>query len=96
MADTFSIGLLLKTLFNPFKQISAADVKGGFPVQFQAFLDRLFSRAVGSVIRTFTIIIGLVAITVRALWMFFSVIIWALLPLTPVLGLVLWISGAMV
>lgn len=93
VADTFSVGLLAKTLFNPFKQISAADVSGGFPVKFQAFLDRLFSRVVGMVIRTFTILLGLVVIAVRALWTLISVIAWTLLPLSPIIGIVFWISG---
>lgn len=48
----FSVGLLLKTLFNPFRQISAAPVGGAAPVQLSAFFDKLFSRAVGMVVRS--------------------------------------------
>lgn len=93
IADFFSIGLLLKTLFNPFKQISAAQVQGPLPVQFNAFLDRAFSRMMGSVVRTVTILVGLVVISLRALWTLISMIAWTLLPLTPVIGFVLWASG---
>lgn len=95
-ADAFSIGLLLKTLFNPFKQISAASVNGGFPVQLQAFFDRMFSRAVGTVIRSFTIIIGLVVIVMRILWTVISIVVWTILPLTPALGVVFWLMGVLV
>lgn len=95
-ADAFSIGLLLKTLFNPFKQISAANVNGGFPVQLQAFFDRMFSRAVGTVIRSFTIIIGLVVIVMRILWTVISIVVWTILPLTPALGVVFWLMGVLV
>lgn len=92
-ADFFSIGLLLKTLFNPFKQISASNVQGGFPVQLSAFFDRLFSRAVGGVIRTLTIIVGLFAILLRTLWTAVSMLLWTVLPLTPIVGVLLWLSG---
>ena len=61
-ANTFSLSLLLKTLFSPFKQISAANVGGSPPVQFQAFLDKTFSRAVGAFIRTFTVLFGTVSL----------------------------------
>ncbi len=93
VADFFSISLLLRTLFNPFKQISAANVQGSFPVMLSAFFDRLFSRVVGGVIRTLTIFIGLVVIALRIGWSVVSIVLWTLLPLTPLLGLVLWLSG---
>ena len=93
IADLFSIGLLIKTLFNPFRQISAAQVQGPLPVQLSAFFDRLFSRAVGSVVRLMTILIGLVVITLRVIWTLISMLIWTLLPLTPFIGFFMWISG---
>jgi len=92
-ADFFSLGLLAKTLFNPFRQISAGRVHGPLPVQLSAFFDRLFSRAIGGVIRSFMMLIGLVVITIRALWSLISIIFWTLLPLTPAAGLVLWLMG---
>lgn len=93
-ADFFSIGLLLRTLFNPFKQISAnSGAQNTLPLQLSAFFDRLFSRLVGATIRSMTIIIGLVVISLRCLWVVASVFGWTLLPLTPVIGLVLWLSG---
>lgn len=95
IADLFSIGLLLKTLFNPFRQISAAEVDGPLPVQMSAFFDRLFSRAIGGVVRTATIFIGLFVILVRVVWTLISMIIWSLLPILPIIGLFLWLSGVM-
>ena len=52
MADFFSIGLLARTLFSPYRQISAGRVRGPLPVQLRAFADRLFSRVIGGVFRT--------------------------------------------
>lgn len=92
-ADFFSIGLLLKTLFNPFKQISAHSGGNSFAEQLSAFADRLFSRCVGGVIRFFTIIIALVAIVFRTIFMILSIVLWTALPLAPLAGLVLWVSG---
>lgn len=92
-ADTFSLSLLLKTLFNPFKQISAPSVNGGFPVQLQAFFDRLFSRLVGAVIRTLTILLGMIIITARSLWVLASIIVWTILPLVPIIGIGMWLGG---
>lgn len=93
ISDFFSISLLLKTLFNPFKQISAGRVSGSFPVQLSAFFDRLFSRIVGGVIRLLTVFIGMMAILLRAAWAVMSITLWTLLPLTPLVGLWLWFSG---
>lgn len=92
-ADFFSLGLLARTLFNPFKQISASQVQGPLPVQLSAFFDRLFSRAVGGFIRFFVIIIGIVIIALRALWTLVSVILWSILPVTPAIGTALWMIG---
>ncbi len=94
-ADFFSLGLLAKTLFNPFRQISAGQVRGPFPVQVRAFFDRLFSRVVGGVIRTLTIFVGLAVIMLRSLWTVVSVVLWTVLPLTPVAGVILWLSGVL-
>ena len=68
MADFFSIGLLARTLFSPYRQISAGRVRGPLPVQLRAFADRLFSRVIGGVFRTILIFVGMIAIAGRAAW----------------------------
>ena len=92
-ADFFSISLLFKTLFNPFKQISASQAQGALSVQLSAFFDRLLSRAVGAVIRSLTILIGVIAIALRVFWVIASMVLWTLLPITPLAGLFLWLAG---
>jgi len=91
--DFFSIGLLLKTLFNPFRQISAGVVQGGLPEQFRAFLDRLFSRVFGAFLRTILIAVGLICLLVRMLWSVLIILAWLLLPLAPLIGIVFWQMG---
>lgn len=93
LADTFSMGLLIKTLFAPYRQIAAGRVQGPLPVQLSAFFDRLFSRVIGAVIRSVLLLVGLIALMARALIMLLSVVIWTLLPLTPFIGLALWLGG---
>lgn len=91
-ADFFSIGLLVRTLFDPFRQISAGQVRAQAPlaVKMQAFFDRLFSRVVGAVVRLLVLFAGLVVISLRAVWAVGSIVVWALLPSTPVVGIILW------
>ena len=95
-ADFFSVGLLLRTLFNPFRQISAAPVGGALSVQLSAFFDKLFSRAIGAVVRSMVIIVGLLMILLRFLWMIVGIIMWLALPLMPFIGIILWQMGVSV
>ena len=95
-ADFFSVGLLLKTLFNPFRQISAAPVGGDLSVQLSAFFDKMFSRVIGAVVRSMVIIIGILMILLRFLWMIEGVIMWLALPLMPFIGIILWQMGVSV
>ena len=91
--DYFSIDLLLRTLFSPYRQISAGKVNGPLGVQMRAFFDRLISRMIGAMIRLFMILVGIVAIILHGIIGFVLVIFWAIIPLTPFLGLLLFISG---
>ena len=91
-ADFFSIDLLIRTLFNPFRQISASGSQGPFPVRFRAFLDRLFSRCIGAVFRTLAIVLGSIVISIRSVWVLASMIVWTLLPFLPVIGVALWLG----
>lgn len=91
--DYFSIDLLIKTLFSPFRQISAGKVRGPIGVQMRAFFDRLISRIIGSIVRSFMIIIGSCWLFITAVFGVLTVVIWAIVPFLPVLGFLLTISG---
>ena len=95
-ADFFSVGLLLKTLFNPFRQISAAPVGGDLSVQLSAFFDKMFSRVIGAVVRSMVIIIGILMILLRFWGMIVGMIMWLVLPLMPFIGIILWQLGVSV
>src|SRR5688572_16605203 len=81
--DYFSIDLLLKTFFSPFRQISAGKVRGPLAVQMRAFADRLISRMIGAMVRFVMIIIGSVAILFHAVMGGLLVVGWAFVPIMP-------------
>lgn len=91
--DYFSIDLLLRTFFSPFRQISAGKVQGPIGVQMRAFFDRLVSRVIGAMIRFIMIIIGSLAILFHAALGILLVIAWAFVPLLPIIGVVLFAMG---
>ena len=91
--DYFSIELLLKTLFSPFRQISAGSVDGSLEAKFRAWADRMVSRAIGAVVRLILLVVGLLAIATQAVFGVVILIGWALVPLFPVIGIVLMIVG---
>lgn len=91
--DYFSIDLLLKTLFAPYRQISAGRVEGSLEVQLRALIDKLFSRVIGAFIRIIILIIGGVMIAIHALLGLVVLIGWGLVPVLPIVGLVLTVIG---
>ena len=91
--DYFSIDLLLRTFFSPFRQISAGQVRGPLGVQMRALLDRIISRVIGAMIRLVMIIVGIFAIILYALIGGLMVAVWGIIPVLPVLGVVLFVSG---
>lgn len=91
--DYFSIDLLVRTLFAPFRQISAGGVSGPMSVRIRAFFDKLISRFIGMFMRILMIIIGSVWIVVTALLEVIKLILWPLVPVLPVLGLVMAFTG---
>lgn len=93
MADYFSIDLLLRTLFNPFRQISAGGVRGPLGVQMHAFFDRVISRCIGAMIRSAIIIIGAMGLALHAVIGGIMLVAWLFVPLLPLVGLILWFLG---
>lgn len=85
--EFFSIGLLAKTLFDPFRQIGAGSVRGSLQVQFQAWLDRTFSRFVGFFVRSTMIFVGLLCIVGVLVMGIVQLVCWPLVPFLPVIGI---------
>ena len=94
LADFFSIGLLFRTFFSPFRQISAyGDENANIQQQIAEFFDKLLSRLIGAVVRFFIIIFGIIAILFVAAATGIMFLVWPILPLMPVISVILAIMG---
>ncbi len=91
--DYFSIDLLARTLFSPWRQISAGKVQGPIGVQLRAWFDNLISRIIGGFVRTLVMIIGIVTILVTVVVCGVVVITWAFVPFAPFIALGLTMAG---
>lgn len=91
--DFFSITLLLKTLFQPFRQISAGKVEGSLDERLRALADKLISRVIGAGIRLVIIAVGVIAITIHVLLGCIILIGWAIVPALPIAGIILMFTG---
>lgn len=87
--EFFSIGALVRTLFAPFRQISANDSG----TTLQVFFDRLISRLVGAVVRIFLMIVGIVVFIFEAILSLVLMVIWPLIPVLPAVCVVLTVMG---
>jgi hypothetical protein len=91
--DRYSISLLVMTLFSPFRQISAGNVRGPLGVQLRAWIDRLVSRFIGAGVRSALILIGFGAAILELVLGTLRLTVWPLLPALPLLGLIGAIIG---
>lgn len=86
---------LLHTLFKPYRQISAetANAEASLEMRFHMFTDRLVSRIVGFFSRLVLLIAGTILIIIGGIICFALIILWPLIPFTPIIGIVLTILG---
>ena len=84
MADTFSISEMLLTLFKPYKQISAGA---------DSAIDRSISRFVGFFARLTIIIAGVVVLIFETVFGLLVAVIWPVVPILPIFGVVLMVTG---
>lgn len=91
--DYYSIDLLLRSLFAPFRQISAAKVEGSLEMRWRAFVDRLVSRTIGTIMRSILIVIGIISIFGIVVIGGILLLLWAFVPLAPIIGIVLTLIG---
>jgi len=78
--DTFSIGILLSTLFAPWKQDVVRGKNVPLNVQMQFAVWNLISRFIGFIVRFFVILIGLVVWVLILILSGIAVLVYIVLP----------------
>ena len=97
VADFFSMDSLIRTLFKPYRQISAGtSASGALDLKFQMFIDRTISRLIGFVSRLILLLAGCVIIVVGGLLGLILTILWPVIPLLPAIGIILSVVGVMI
>lgn len=91
--EAFSVSLLARTLFSPFRQIDAGSVRGPIGVQLRAWFDRTFSRFFGAMVRSVMIFCGLLGTAGMALLGALGAIAWLFIPVLPIIGLALMMAA---
>jgi hypothetical protein len=92
IADIFSVKLLLRTFFSPWKRdITSME---GLPLNqmIQVIVFNLISRIIGAFIKTIILFIYLIALSVFVAVSLFLVVLWVFLPLISIIGLIVGIG----
>ena len=95
ITDFFSMDSLVRTLFKPFRQISAESASSGtsLDLKFHMFIDRLVSRAVGFISRLVLLLAGTIIIIFGGIVSVILIILWPIIPFMPIAGIILAIIG---
>jgi hypothetical protein len=88
----FSIPELLKTLLAPFRQ-DVVHGGGSIGLKLQAFGNNIISRFFGFFLRLTLILTGIVLLTLNTIFAIVSILVWPLLPLSPIIAFILMGSG---
>lgn len=93
-ADFFSIRLLVRNLFAPFRQISA-ERRDNLPLseRIHAWSDLLISRLVGAAVRFMILIAGTVVLVIRVAIGLVLGILWPMMPLLVIYSVMLFVRG---
>lgn len=91
--DFFSIPELLRTLFAPFRQDSFQAKGAPLGIRLQALGENIISRCIGLLIRLALIVAGIVMLIANVVFSVVAVLVWPLLPLSPVIAIILLLAG---
>jgi len=80
----FSIPYLLKTLFEPWKRDISGSTGQDIRGQFESFINNLIARVMGFIVRTATIIAGIIVLFFSIILLFIFFLGWMLLPISAI------------
>lgn len=94
VSDFFSMDSLIRTLFKPYRQISAETTSSGsLDLRFHMFIDRLVSRMIGFCSRLILLLVGVIIMIFAGLFDLILIILWPVIPFLPIAGIVMSIVG---
>lgn len=98
VTDFFSMNSLIRTLFKPFRQISADSARTGssLDLKFHMFLDRLVSRLIGFFSRLILLITGCIVLAISGVLSLVLIILWPFIPVLPIAGIILAVTGVII
>lgn len=85
---TFSLDVLLKTLFSPWKRIITPPGRG-LDAKMRAMMDNLVSRVIGFFVRIIVLIAALVMVVITGVVGVIVAVVWPLMPFAGV-ALIIW------
>lgn len=90
IAAELSMGILLRTLFEPWKQITSyANASASLESKLRTGFDNVFARVFGFIIRLNVLLFGCVACCLAAIFGIALAIAWPVVPLVPVVFIIL-------
>ncbi len=92
MGQAFSVPLLARTLFAPWRRIVSLGGRS-FDERIRAAFDNLVSRCVGSVVRTLVLITAAIAVCMALILAVLLTVVWPLLPVAFIYFVVRSITG---
>lgn len=92
MERSFSIGILIGTLFSPWKQIISLPGKS-LDAKFRALVDNFVSRIIGFFVRFIVLLAALFLTAVTGIFGFISAVTWPLLPIGALYFLIRGLIG---
>ena len=94
ITDFFSVGLLIKTLFTPFRLIDSYSAGGqSLDDKIRAGLDKLIARFIGGLIRSTVLLFAIIVIFTTIVIDILKIILWLMAPSLPIIGAVLLAIG---
>jgi hypothetical protein len=83
----FSLPLLMRTLFAPWKRVEERYRRTGFEDLIASLIINVMSRIVGAIIRLVIIVVGLLVLVLGVFGLIFWLLLWLVLPFLCMYGL---------